>query len=68
MLPEGATVSRAGDGERRCDRGESATVSGRREEELSKGREEAISEGSSAGITEGGDCRRDWRRRALTPH
>ena len=39
----------------------------RREEEVSEGREEALPEGSSAGITGGGDCRRDRRRRALTP-
>ena len=39
----------------------------RREEELSEGREEVLPEGSSAGITGGGDCRRDRRRRALTP-
>ena len=68
MLPEGATVSRAGEGERRCDQGESPTIYGRGEEALSEGREEALSEGSSAGITEGGDCRRDRRRRELTPH
>ena len=38
-----------------------------REEELSEGRAEVLPQGSSAGITGGGDCRRDWRRRALTP-
>ena len=67
-MPEGGTVSRAGEGERRGDRGESATIYGRREEVLSEGREEAISEGSSAGIAGGGDCRRDRRRRALRPN
>ena len=54
-LPEGATVSRAGKGERRCDQGGRATIYGRREEALSRGRAPALPEAATAGVTGEGE-------------
>ena len=61
-LPEGATVSRAGDGERLCDRGGKCSSYGRGERRsyrrdgrrcCCRGRVPALSEGAIAGVTGG---------------
>ena len=62
----GATVGGAGQAECWPER-RAQQLRERREEGLSQGREEGLPDGSSAGITGRGDCRRDRRRRALTP-